>query len=148
MTAVEDEISNGLLRWLTEGLAALGLAESDVDYPNTNFAEPIPTPTTMFLRPTVLPADVFAPGVSAGSKNHHVGLFQVSVFQGKGGGEVRPREVRSGIEARFKRLTTIIEGQSRIMILRPPYPLPTIPEEKWVQLPVRVPYVCYAPNPA
>jgi hypothetical protein len=148
VATVEQEIFDGMMRQLEGGLAGLGLATTDLARPNVAFTEPVATPTAKWLRPTLLSAETSEMGVAFASKNTHMGLFQVSVFYGKGGGETAPRTIAAGIVGLFERGTVITEGSTKIRVLRPPFLLPVQSEEKWIHVPVRVPYECYASNPA
>lgn len=144
---VEDDIFGGFLRTLEGGLSGLGLTAAEMAVPGVTFSEPAAQGQNAWIRPSLLTAPPTG-SVSFTSKNNHVGVFQVSVFQAKGFGEMRARTIAGGIISLFKRGTVITEGTTKVHVLLPPFLLPLIPEDKWTHLPVRVQYTCFANNPA
>lgn len=144
--AVEVAIEAALL----ERLAAFGTANSiDVAYPNVAFTAPAPSPTAKYLRATFLPAETVSLGIGfTSSRNQHVGLLQVDVFHGQGKGELAPGRIAADLIAYFKRGTTVTRDGFRAQVTRAPYRIQAIKDDPWLIVPVRVPYLCLASNPA
>jgi hypothetical protein len=63
---------------LNQRLDAYATANSrDVAFENIKHE---PTEGSLYLRPTVLPADTEAAGIGSNGKEHHQGIFQIDVF--------------------------------------------------------------------
>jgi len=125
-------------------LGAIGLSQP-VAWPNVTFTPPS---SGGYLRANILPATTLRAGIPPDSPNRHTGLFQVSVFWPEGQGEIAPSEIAGQIIAAFKHGTSIQIGNSQLRINDAPYRNPAIQEPGWYSIPVRIPYVIYADNPA
>jgi hypothetical protein len=147
--AVETAIQMALVLRAQQFAAAQSPALT-IALPNIAFTPPNATPTAKYLRATFLPADTFSPGVSYASKNEHRGLLQVDVFYGFGGGEASPRRIADAIIAYFKRGTKVTKDGFTAEVILAPYCGPIVKdiEGPWMMIPVRIPYLCIAPNPA
>ncbi len=143
--AVEVAIVTGLLGHL-EDLTFTPVIT--VAWPNKPFDPPTPAKTARWLRPTVLSADTFALTVGHDGSNRHAGFLQVDVFYGLGGGDVAARRVAASIIAHFKRGTEIEKDGFTIQVTGAPSALATVKSDPWIMVPVRIPYLCFAVNPA
>lgn len=143
--AVEVAIEAALLAHLV----TFGTAESlSIAQPNVAFTPPTPTPATKYLRATFLPADSFGIGVGFDSSNQHYGLLQVDVFIGVGGGEIVPARIAADLIAHFARGTDLTRDGFTIKITGKPRRGSMMIDGSWAFVPVRIPYLCLAPNPA
>lgn len=115
--------------------------------PNQPFTPPTVSRTAKWLRATFLPNDTEDLSVGTGS-NRLYGFFQVDVFYGQGGGEIAPGRIAAQVIAQFKRGTQMVKDGFTIEIIKAPFRGPLIKDDPWVMLPVRVPYCCFASNPA
>ena len=115
--------------------------------PNQPFTPPPVSRTATYLRATFLPNDTEGLSVGEGS-NRHYGYFQVDVFYGQGGGEIAPGRIAAQVIAQFKLSTQLTKDGFTVEIIAPPYEGPLIKDDPWVMLPVRIPYCCFAQNPA
>lgn len=143
--AVEVAIESALLN----RLVAMTISPAiPVALPNVSFTPPQPSQTAFWLRGTFLPADTYSLGVPFGSTNQHYGLFQVDVFYGQGGGELAPGRIATSVIEWFKRGTTLTKDSFSVKIVQPPYRRTMIKDDPWVMIPVFIPYIAYATNPA
>lgn len=116
--------------------------------PNVQFpAEPI-AKDAKWLRATFLPAEPETLSVSFDTVNRQYGLFQIDVFYGMGGGEIAPGRIASDIIAYFKRGTELVRDGFTVKILKTPYRWSIVKDDPWTMIPVRIPWTCFAPNPA
>ncbi len=119
-----------------------------ISLPNIDFTPPVVSKSTTWLRASFIPADTAALGINAAASNQHYGLLQIDVFYGLGGGDIEAARIAADVIAYFKRFTTMTRDGFLVRIIRPPYCGPVIQDEPWVMLPVRIPYVCFAPDPS
>lgn len=139
--AVEVAIETGLLARAVDFATVQGLT---ISLPNIDFTPPVVSKTAKWLRASFIPADTAALGVNSESSNQHYGLLQIDVFYGLGGGEIAAGRIASDIIAYFARGTTISRDGFVIQMTRPPYRGPSLKDEPWVMIPVRIPYLCFA----
>jgi Bacteriophage related domain of unknown function len=134
---------------LIDHLRALTLTPAlTIAYPNVQFPPPPATPTSGYLRATFLPADSFGLGISESSSIQHYGLLQVDVFWGLFAGELVPARVASQIIAWFKRGTSMTRDGFLVNVIQTPYRRTMMRDDPWAIIPVRIPYIAFAPNPA
>lgn len=115
-----------------------------ISLPNIAFTPPAVGQAAKYLKASVLPADNATIGVSNSSSNQYLGLLQIDVFYGKGGGERAPKRIAADIVEYFARGTRMVVDGFKIEVLQTPRLAPLIHGENWVQLPVRIPYNCFA----
>ncbi len=146
--AAEVAIETILLTEVAQFAAAQSPAVLRVAYPNVEFTPPAVGPTAKWLRATFLPADTLSPFYA--SPNRHYGTLQVDVFWGIGGGDIAPARLAADVIAWFKRGSSFRRDGFLVRIIRTPFRGPTIQEDgdPWSMIPVRVPYLCYASDPA
>lgn len=145
--AVEVAIEYALL----ERATAFANAQSPaipISLPNIDFAPPTPNKTGKWLRATFLPADTVTLGLGFNDRNQHLGLLQIDVMWGAGGGGIAPRRVAADIIAYFKRGTTVTKDNFAAQVCLAPFIGPAIRDEYWHMMPVHIPYLCLARNPA
>lgn len=123
--------------------------------PNVAFTPPQPsslvgglTVYNYWLRATFLPAESFALGIDYGSHNQHYGIFQVDVFYGQGAGEYAPGRIATSIIQWFKRGTQLTKDGFTVEMVRPPRRGNLIKDDPWIMIPVSIPYLAFAINPA
>jgi len=80
------------------------VTESTVAFENRPF---VPTTGTRWYRATFLPGEPRSAGIGLDAPNRHVGLFQVDIFEPKGGGDGAARIEAERIAACYKRGTTL-----------------------------------------
>lgn len=119
-----------------------------VSLPNIQFPPPQATPSTGYLRATFLPADSITLGISYGSSIQHYGLLRVDVFYGLFGGELAPGRIAASVMAWFKRGTQLTRGAYTVNIFKAPFRGRMVREDVWVMIPVSIPYIAFAPDPA
>lgn len=149
--AVETAIQMALVLRAQQFAAAQSPALT-IALPNVAFTPPVYTKTAKWLRATFLPADTFSPGVTYSSKNHHRGLLQVDVFHAQEAGEAAPARIAAAVIAYFKRGTAVTKDGFTAEVIAAPSRGPLIKDDvdngPWVMIPVRIPYLCLAANPA
>lgn len=141
----EAQILDGFSRKLVE---ASIVDESLISFPNVEFTEPEVSKNSKWLRLTMLPAETASFGLGHNNSNQHFGLVQISVFMGLGISEYAMLVFADDIVSAFKRGTVIDTEDFRIKINTTPFRLPMLLDTNWAMLPVRIPYLCFAPNPA
>jgi hypothetical protein len=119
-----------------------------ISLPNVAFTPPTSGPTSKWLRASFLPAPTNGLGLSTNSTNQLYGLFQMDVFYGLGAGELAPSRIASAILSYFKFETTVTKDGFSATVWKQPYRGPALKDDPWLQIPVTIPYVCFAPNPA
>lgn len=119
-----------------------------VSVPNVSFTMPQAGQNVWWLRGTFLPAETFALGVSYTATNQHYGIFQIDVFFGEESGEYAPGRIATDLIAWFKRGTKLTQDGFKVEMIRPPWRSRLIKDSPWVIIPVNVPYIAFAPNPA
>ena len=95
-----------------------------------------------------MPAPSIALGVAFADDNQHYGLFQLDVFAGQNGGELASARIAALAVASFKRGTVLTKDGFSVRIVKAPYRGPMLKDDPWIMIPVSIPYVCFAPNPA
>ena len=139
-TGIEASIVEGLLA----RLATLTLSPAmSVAYPNVEFTPP----EDGYLRAQHFPNTTNQITLGDTGENRHIGLFQVDVFWPKGAGEIAPKERAALVAAHFKRGTTITQDGLAIRIIQPPTVSGIINGDRFVQVPVTIPYQVDASNP-
>ena len=146
--AAEVAIETALLTEVSQFVAAQSPGTLSVSYPNVEFTPPAVAPNVKWLRASFLPADTASPFMRNPGPNRHFGFLQVDVFWGVGGGDIAPARLAADVIAWFKRGTSIRRDGFLIRVIRTPFRGPTIKDDPWSMVPVRVPYICYASDPA
>lgn len=142
--AVEVVIEKALLARAQAFATAQSLS---IALPNIDFSPPEVGMNSKYLRATLLPADNATLGVGSDDTDQHIGLLQLDVFYGRGGGEIAPRRIAAAAITYFKRGTRITSDGFNIDVLQTPRLGPAIKTDNWIYLPLRIPYTCFA-NPA
>ncbi len=142
---VEVAIESALL---TRARAFATAQSLTIALPNVAFTAPLATPTAHYLEAHFLPAPTNGLGLSTDSTNQHYGLLQISVYCGLGGGEYAPARIASAAIAYFKYRTAVTKDGFIATVWKQPYRGPAIKDATWLMIPVTIPYVCFAPNPA
>jgi hypothetical protein len=106
-----------------------------------------PPDTGGYIRFDHLPAETRQITLGDNGENRFTGLAQFSVFWREGEGIILASEAASVIIELFKRGTEFASDGQTIRIVAPPYLLPSVVFDGWVQVAVRVPYLTDAPNP-
>lgn len=119
-----------------------------ISLPNIVFIAPTEGPTAKYLRASFLPAPTAGLGVNVHSTNQHYGLLQIDAVYGAGGGEYAPARIASAVISYFKFETEVTQDGFKARVWRPPYRGPLIKDDAWFFIPVSIPYVCFAQNPA
>ena len=146
--AVEVAIESALL---AHASAFANNSSLTISLPNIAFTPPTVSATAKYLRASFLPAPAASLALSftvGKANNQHVGILQVDVFYGQGGGEIAPARIAANIIEWFKPGTSLTSDGFTINVFRTPYRGPLIKSDAWMMLPVSVPYVAFAPNPA
>ncbi|MDB5724629.1 MAG: hypothetical protein JWQ16_1383 [Novosphingobium sp.] len=112
--------------------------------PNVAFTKPTPGPAAKYLEATFMPVQSVEMGVSFDAHVQHYGLLQISVFYGLGAGEYAPGRIASQIIQYFARGTVLIKDGFKVRIDKAPFRGPLIKDDTWMQVPVSIPYQCFA----
>src|ERR1043166_2958103 len=139
--AVEVAIELALMDRAKAFATAQGLS---IALPNIEFTPPEITPNAKYLRASLLPADTAVLGVAFSATNQHLGLMQLDVFYGKGGGEIAARRIAAAIISYFIRGTRMTSNGFNVEVLQTPRIGPSTEQNSWLMLPVRIPYKCFA----
>ena len=70
------------------------------------------------------------------------------MFWGLFAGELVPGRIAGQIIAWFKRGTSMTRDGFLINVIQTPYRRALLREDPWAIIPVRIPFICFAPNPA
>lgn len=116
--------------------------------PNIAFSPPTVSATAKYLRATFLPIPSFSLGIDYGGHNQHYGTFQVDVFYGQNGGEIAPGRIAASLIAWFAPGTSLTNSGFTVQIQKTPYRGPLIKDDPWIMIPVSIPYISFATNPA
>jgi len=146
--AVEVAIESALL---AHAAAFANNNSLTISLPNIAFTVPAVSATAKYLRASFLPAPTNPLALSftaSKATNQHFGIFQVDVFYGQGGGEIAPARIAANIIEWFNPGTQLTGNGFTVQVIRPPYRGPILKTDPWMQLPVSIPYVSFAPNPA
>lgn len=119
---------------LTAASPGAAVSASSVAWPNVNFD---PTTGTRWYRATIIPGIPTAPELSTSSRNRHIGIFQIDIFDPVGNGDGLAIEEGERIVACFKRGTTLTESGVVVMIEKAYLSTP-IEEEEWYHVPVMI----------
>ena len=142
--AIESALLNRAVAFAASQSPAINIALPNV----ADFSPPVATPTAKYLRATFLPAPTAGLGLSSNSTNQLYGLLQIDVFWGMNAGELAPSRLASQIIAYFKFETIVTKDGFTGTVWKQPYRSPMMIKDAWMQIPVTIPYVCFAPNPA
>ncbi len=144
-------------------LALLARAESfataqglTISLPNTPFTPPAaksgasgqPTVYGKYLRATLLAAPSVETGISFNAHVQHYGMLQLDVFCGEGAGGPVPARIAASAIAYFPRGLLLTNDGINTRIYRAAYRGPLIVQDAWAMVPVSIPYICFARNPA
>jgi hypothetical protein len=119
-----------------------------ISLPNVAFTPPTPAPTAKWLRANFLPAPTAGLGVNVNSTNQHYGILQIDAVYGAGAGEYAPARIAAAVAAYFKFETQVTQDGFVARVWKPPYRGSLIKDDVWFFVPVSIPYVAFAPNPA
>lgn len=139
--AIESALLNHVIGFCASPTIRLAL-------PNVDFAPPVLGPSDYYLSAHFLPADSFGLGISENSDNQHYGILQVSVFHGLKAGEYAPARVAARVIAYFARGTILTKDGFSVFIFKTPFRGRMMTEADKVMIPVSIPYIAFAPNPA
>lgn len=139
--AIEKALLNRVIAYCVSPAIPLSL-------PNVTFTPPVAAPGVFYLRASFLPAETFALGVGYNSTHQHYGIFQVDVFAKLGEGEYPAGRQAAGLIAYFKRGTQMYQDGFTVNIIRAPSRGPLLKSDPWIQIPVNIPYIAFASNPA
>lgn len=142
---VEVAIESALL---TRAQAFATAQSLTIGLPNVAFTPPVATPTAKYLQASFHPAPTNGLGISSNSTNQLYGLFQVSVYTGLNGGELVGGRIASALLAYFKFETVVTKDGFSAQVWKQPYRAPGMKDDTWWCIPVMIPFVCFAPNPA
>jgi hypothetical protein len=143
--AVEVAIEAALLSSATEFANNNSIT---IALPNIAFIPPTVTLNAKFLRATFMPVPSLSLAVSFSGTNQHYGIFQIDVFYGQGSGEMAPARLAASIIENFKPGTTLSNSGFTTRIIKTPYRGPLIKDDPWTMIPVSIPYITFASNPA
>lgn len=119
-----------------------------ISLPNIAFSPPTVSASAKYLRATFLPGPTATLGIGYGSVNQHGGIFQMDVFYAQAAGELAPARIATDIISYFKRGTSLISGSFTVYITKAPYRGPMLKDDPWVMLPVSIPFIAFATDPA
>lgn len=145
---VEVSIADALIDAV---LAYAEAASLSVSVPGQkSFTPPVPTvgpPGVIWLRVSLLPADIFPVGVSNAAAQRNLGFMQVDVMFQRAVGMLGPLRAAEAVKDAFARGTTLRKNGFRLDVQPSPSILPAQDDAPWQFYPVRVPYQCFS-NPA
>lgn len=144
---VEVAIEKALLDRAITFAAAQGMSGA-ISLPNIAFTPPTPGPTAKYLRANFLPAPSAGLGINVNSTNQHYGILQIDAVFGAGAGEYAPSRLAALVIAQFKFETQVSNSGFTAKVWKPPYRGPLIKDDVWFFVPVSIPYVAFAANPA
>jgi hypothetical protein len=139
--AIESALLNRAQSYATSQSLTIAL-------PNVITTPPVATPAAKWLQAFFLPAPTAGLGISPNSTNQHYGIFQISVYYGLGSGELAPARIAAGIISYFKFGTEVTKDGFTAKIWKPPYRGPSLNDGTWLCVPVSIPFVAFAANPA
>jgi hypothetical protein len=143
---VEVAIESALLT-KAQAFAAAQSPAIAISLPNVAFTPPAQTATAKWLRATFMPAPTSTLPVGSGSDQYY-GMLQIDVFYGTGSqgtGEYAPGRIASAVIDYFKRGTPLSKDGFTVRIHKRPYRGPMIIDGSgWVQIPVTIPFECFA----
>lgn len=119
-----------------------------ISLPNVAFTPPTTTPTAQWLRASFLPAPTAGLGISLKSTNQHYGILQIDAVRGAGGGEYAPTRLAALVIEYFKFQTFVSNSGFNVQIWKPPYRGSLMKDGTTFFVPVSIPYVAFAANPA
>jgi hypothetical protein len=119
-----------------------------ISMPNIKFTPPTAGPTAKWLRANLLPAPTAGLGVSASSSNQHYGILQIDAVFGGSGGEPVVARLAASVIAYFKMETKVYKDGFAAMVWKPPFRGSMLKDDPWMFIPVSIPYVAFAANPA
>lgn len=141
---VEVAIESALL---TRAQAFASAQSLTIALPNVAFTPPVPSPSAKWLKADFLPVPTVTLAVGTG-KNQHYGLLQISVFYGLGAGEYAPARIASDVISYFKKDTEVTKDGFIARVWKAPYRGVMMTKDAWTMIPVSIPYICFASNPA
>jgi hypothetical protein len=99
-----------------------------------------PTMGTAWQRATLMPGRTLDPTLGDGFMRE-VGVYQIDIYCAPDKG---PAEAVARVEALrtwFKRGTSFVEGNVRVLVAGSPYLAPSMPDASWFRLTLSVPYL-------
>lgn len=133
-----------ILAALLDHLATLTFSQVlKIAYPGITFPAAGQTKPDNYLAATFLPNQTRTITLADGSQQHR-GLLQVSVYWKAGAGLVKPLEAAGKIIDHFAKDTTLYSGSLKVRIDAKPWAASPIQEDDRVQIPVTIPYHCFA----
>jgi hypothetical protein len=116
--------------------------------PNVSMTPPAASSQAYWLRATFLPATTVELGIDYGSSNQHQGIFQIDVFFGQDSGELKAVRLATNVISWFKRGTKMTKSGFSVEVVKAPYRSRMIKDDPWIIIPVSIPYLAFAANPA
>lgn len=144
---VEVAIEVALLKRVTDWAAVQSPAIA-ISVPNIEFNPPAASKTTKWLKASFLPAPSVGLAIGFNSTNQHYGILQIDACYGIGAGPAVIGRLAAQIIALFDRGTKMTQDDFRVSIWKKPFRGPLLRDEVWSIIPVSIPYVAFAPNPA
>jgi hypothetical protein len=136
--AAESEIFAALMTKLAAFTASPVLP---VSYPNVSFTPPA---NQRYIRAQFVPNTTNRVLIDTDGPHQHLGFLQVSVYWTKGQGEAGPRAVAAAIADHFPADLRLTSGGVSVRITARPSVRDLIIEDAAVQVPVLIPYECWA----
>lgn len=110
-----------------------------VAWENTGYE---PTTGTLFLRPTLLPADTAGATLSDTGTDEHIGVYQVDVFAPLGEGKAEAVAMADSIAEQFKPVTELTYNSRLVRCVAVSRGVGSR-DDSWYQIPVTVSYLSY-----
>lgn len=114
-----------------------------IAYPGITFPAAGAVKPENYLTATYLPNVTRTVTIGGGTQQHR-GIFQVSVFWKSGVGLVKPLDIAGQIIGHFPKDLLLYSGAVRVKIDRKPWASSPIQEDDRVQIPVSIPFHCFA----
>jgi hypothetical protein len=110
-----------------------------IAWPNTNYE---PAVGTLWLRPTLLPADSEVATLGAGGSDENIGIYIIDIFAPLGDGHLEAYQMADTVANRFKTDTELTYNGRTVWCMSASIAAATR-EENWWQVPVRIAYLSY-----
>lgn len=112
-----------------------------VAWENSNEYKPVIG--TLYLRPTVIPGDVFQSSLGENGQDQNVGIYQIDVFAESGEGYNDAIVMADLIANHFKRGTTLTYNNRTVRIRNTSRQVGINSNDGWYQVPVEIPYISF-----
>jgi len=110
-----------------------------VAWPNYGYT---PTAGTLWLRPTVLPADTAAATMGDSGTDEQTGVYQIDIFAPLDEGDGAARAMADALADRFKPVTELTYNGLTVRCISGSIG-GLIREDNWLHLPVKIRYLSY-----